>query len=148
MLLLLLVHSCCLLFKVVCCRYDCRGCGDGARCRCVAVEVILTFAASRCFGRCPTEAHELEDVGTVLMEVVASMTVCCPVLLSVSLSLSLSFSLSLSLSLSTPCFLREVVPVLAQESTRVKYSGKWGLKQLHQLKRDADDQRKEVLLQV
>lgn len=57
-LLLLLVHSCCLLFKVVCCRYDCRGCGDGARCRCVAVEVVLTFAASRCFGRCPTEAHE------------------------------------------------------------------------------------------
>lgn len=40
------------------------------------------------------------------------------------------------------------MPVLAQESTRVKYSGKWGLKQLHQLKRDADDQRKEVLLQV
>ena len=69
----------------------------------------------------------LEDVETVLMEVVA---------------------LSLSLSLSTPCFLREVMPVLAQESTRVKYSGKWGLKQLHQLKRDADDQRKEVLLQV
>ena len=51
----------------------------------------------------------LEDVETVLMEVVA-------------------LSLSLSLPLSTPCFLREVMPVLAQESTRVKYSGKWGLK--------------------
>lgn len=106
-LLLLLVHSCCLLFKVVCCRYDCRGCGDGARCRCVAVEVVLTFAASRCFGRCPTEAHETVRGRWDSAD-------------------GSSGSLCLSLPLSTPCFLREVMPVLAQESTRVKYSGKWG----------------------
>ena len=42
-----------------------------------------------------------------------------------SVSLCLFFS-SLSLSLSLPRFLREVVPVLAEESTRVIYSSKWG----------------------
>ena len=47
-------------------------------------------------------------------------------LLSVSLCLFFLLSLSLSLSLSLPRFLREVVPVLAEESTRVIYSSKWG----------------------